>query len=133
MATIYKEILLDAAPEVVWDALKDYGALHERLVVGFVTDARMEGDDRVVTFFNGMVARERLVGMDEGARRLAYSVTESPTGFTHHMASAQVFAEGEGTRFVWITDCLPDGVAGAVDDFMGRGLLALKETLAPGP
>ncbi|MFI0453777.1 SRPBCC family protein [Actinomadura sp. 6N118] len=129
MATIHKEILVDAAPEVVWEALKDYGALHEKLAVGFVTDARMEGDDRIVTFFTGAVARERLVGIDEEARRIAYSVSESPMGFTHHMASAQVFAEGEQARFVWITDCLPHEVAGFVDDFMGRGLLALKKTL----
>ncbi|GAA2586330.1 hypothetical protein GCM10010411_18820 [Actinomadura fulvescens] len=96
MVTVRREIVVDAAPEVVWDALKDYGALHERLAAGFVADVRMEGADRVVTFFSGVEARERLVGIDEAAWRIAYSVTESPMGFTHHMASAQIVAEGEG-------------------------------------
>jgi hypothetical protein len=39
----------------VWDAVRDFGALHHRLVPGFVVEARLEGDDRVVTFFNGAV------------------------------------------------------------------------------
>ncbi|MFG2002924.1 SRPBCC family protein [Spirillospora sp. NPDC048911] len=129
MATIRKEILVDAAPETVWEALKDYGALHTRLAVGFVTDARVEGDDRVITFFNGVVARERLVGIDDGACRIAYSVIESPIGFAQHMASAQVFAEGERSRFVWITDCLPHEAAGVVGDMMSQGLAAMKRTL----
>ena len=34
MASIRKEILLDARPEEVWDAVRDIGALHTRLVPG---------------------------------------------------------------------------------------------------
>jgi hypothetical protein len=41
-ASIYREIILDAGPEEVWDALRDFGAVHERLVPGFVVDARLE-------------------------------------------------------------------------------------------
>jgi hypothetical protein len=36
------EILIAARPEDVWDALRDWGALHERLVPGFVTAALMQ-------------------------------------------------------------------------------------------
>jgi uncharacterized protein YndB with AHSA1/START domain len=32
MASIRKEIHVDAPPEKVWDALRDVGALHERVV-----------------------------------------------------------------------------------------------------
>jgi uncharacterized protein YndB with AHSA1/START domain len=130
MASICKEILIDAPPEKVWDALADFGALHERLVPGFVVAAELHGDVRVITFFNGSVARERLIGTDVDARRLAYTVIDGPLGAAHHNASAQVVAApGGGTRFVWITDVLPDELAAPTGGLMDRGLAVIKETL----
>ena len=61
MASIHEEIRIDTAPEQVWEALATYGAVHTRLAPGFVTDTRLDGDTRIVTFANGMVARERIV------------------------------------------------------------------------
>ena len=49
MATIIKEILIDARPDDVWDAVRDFGQVHKRLVPGFVTECQLEGDTRVVT------------------------------------------------------------------------------------
>jgi carbon monoxide dehydrogenase subunit G len=133
MASIRKEISIDAPPDDVWAALRDFGALHQRLVPGFVTDAQLEGDDvRVVTFFNGVVAREVLVGVDDEARRLAYSVVEGPLGTTHYNGSAQVLADGDGDRgcrFVWIVDVLPHDVAEIVGELMGQGIDVVKRTL----
>lgn len=131
MASICKEIWIDAPAEDVWEALRDFGSLHDRLVPGFVTDAHLESDDvRVVTFFNGAVAREALVGVDEQRRRLVYTVVESPLGSTHHNASAQAFADGErSTRFVWIADVLPDEVAPGMSLLMDQGIGVIKRTL----
>jgi hypothetical protein len=131
MATIIEEVLIDARPDDVWAALRDFGALHERLVPGFVVDCRLDGDDaRVIRFFNGAVAREVLVGVDDDARRLAYSVVAGPLGSTHHNASAQVLAEADGrSRFVWITDVLPDAVAPVIRELMGRGIGVVRQTL----
>ena len=56
-----------AAAADVWDALRDVGALHTRLAVGFVTDGRMEPGARVVTFANGVVARELIVAVDDAS------------------------------------------------------------------
>ncbi len=39
-------------------AVRDFGAVHQRLVPGFVVDSRLDGDACVLTFANGMVARE---------------------------------------------------------------------------
>src|SRR3954471_2788784 len=104
MATIRKEISLDARPDDVWDALRDFHAVHERLVPGFVTDSRRDGDGaRIVTFANGAVAREVLVGVDDEARRLAYCIPEGLPACTHHSASAEVIAKDSGCTFVWIT------------------------------
>jgi carbon monoxide dehydrogenase subunit G len=128
VATIHKEISIDARPEDVWAAVRDVGALHTRLVPGFVVDTRLEDGARVVTFGNGMVARELIVDLDDAARRLVWSVVGGR--FTHHNASAQVFADGDGrTRFVWIADLLPNDLARDVDALMEQGSATIKRTL----
>jgi carbon monoxide dehydrogenase subunit G len=130
MASIRKEISIDVRPDDAWAAVSDFGALHERLVPGFVTDARMDGDDaRIVTFFNGAVARETLVGVDDEARRLAYAIVDGPLEFAHYNGSAQVFPDGEGCRLVWIVDVLPHEYAAVVNDLMERGIAVIKATL----
>ena len=127
MASIRTEILIDARPEDVWDALRDWGAVHERLVPGFVTDTRLDGDDRIVTFFNGAVAREVLVDLDDAVRRIVWSVVDGP--FTHHNAAAQVSSEREDqARFVWTTDLLPNDLAPYIADMMERGTDTVKDT-----
>jgi uncharacterized protein YndB with AHSA1/START domain len=131
MASIYKERTIAASPDEVWAALRDWGALHERLVPGFVTDTQLDGDDRVVTFFNGAVARERLVDLDEDARRLVWSIVDGP--YTHHNGVAQVFAGDDGTaRFVWVADLLPDDLAEVTGGLMERGIETVKQTLEAG-
>jgi carbon monoxide dehydrogenase subunit G len=128
MASIHREVLIDARPEFVWDALRDIGAIHRRLAPGFVTDARLEEGARVVTFGNGMVARELIVDVDEQARRLAWSVVGGQ--MTHHNASAQVFAEGDGrSRFVWIADLLPHELAPVIAGMIDQGLAVIKQTM----
>ena len=130
MASIRRETLIDACPNDVWDALRDFGALHERLVPGFVVDTRLDGNVRIVTFFNGAVAREVLVGIDDEAMRLAYSVVEGPFNSTHHNASAEVVSDGDrGSRFVWTTDVLPDDLAGPTGALMERGIEVIRQTL----
>jgi carbon monoxide dehydrogenase subunit G len=130
MASIHQEIIIDAHPNDVWNGLRDFGAVHQRLVPGFVVDLRLDGDDRIVTFFNGAVARERLVAVDDEQRRLVWSAIESPAGLTHHNASAQVFAAGAGqTRFVWVADILPDQAAETIAALMARGMSTIKQTL----
>ena len=134
MASIRKEILIDARPGDVWDALRDFGAVHERLARGFVTDTQLDGNERIVTFDDGTEAREHLVGVDDEARRLAYAIVESPRGIVHYNGSAQVLPDGEGgTRFVWIVDVLPDDFAGFIDGRMERGAEAIKRTLESSP
>jgi hypothetical protein len=128
MASVHKEVVIDARPEDVWDALRDWGALHERLAPGFATDTRLDGPVRIVTFFSGTVLRELLIDLDDDARRLVWSVVDGP--YTHHNASAQVFAEGQDrTRFVWVADVLPHEAAERMDQFMERGAAVIKQTM----
>jgi uncharacterized protein YndB with AHSA1/START domain len=129
MASIRKEIVIDTPPEKVWDAIRDVGALHERLVPGFVVDTRLEEGARVVTFGNGVVARELIVDLDDTARRLVWAVVESPR-LTHHNASVQVFPEADRrSRVVWIADVLPSEIAGYMAGLLDQGLAVMKKTL----
>jgi carbon monoxide dehydrogenase subunit G len=128
MASIRKEIPLDARPEDVWDAVRDIGALHTRLVPGFVTDTRLEEGARVVTFGNGMVVRELIVDLDDQARRLVWSARGGR--LSHHNASAQVFPDGEKrTRLVWTADLLPNEFAGEIRTMMEHGAAAMTKAL----
>jgi len=132
MASIRKETFVDARPEDVWDAIRDWGALHERLVPGFAVDCRLDGADRIVTFFTGAVLRERLVDSDDDERRLAWSIVDGP--YAHHNGSAQVFDAGHGrSRFVWITDLLPDELQAPTEQLMERGIRTVRETLEAAP
>ena len=127
MATIHREIRIDARPDDVWDAVRDVGAIHKRLVPGFVTDVKMEEGARVVTFGNGMVARELIVDLDDQTRRLAWSAVG--TQMTHHNASMQIFADGDATRAVWIADLLPNALAPTITGMIEHALTAMKKTL----
>lgn len=128
MASIRREVTIDAAPEAVWDALRDVGAIHTRLAKGFVTDVRLNGDTRVVTFGNGMVVEEIVLGVDEELRRVAW--TARGGRLSHHNAAAQVFSEGPSrTRFVWIADILPNELAPTIAGMIEQGLAAIKRTL----
>jgi carbon monoxide dehydrogenase subunit G len=128
MASIHKEILVGARPETVWAALRDVGALHTRVVPGFVVDTRLEDGARVVTFGNGMVARELIVDVDDEARRVVWAVVGGR--FTHHNASVQVFADGNGgSRLVWIADLLPNELAGDIRAMIEQAATVMKPTL----
>ncbi len=127
MATIRKEFLIEAAPDAVWDAMRDVGALHTRLVPGFVTDCKLEGNARIVTFGNGAVAREVIVEVDDEARRIVWSATGER--LSHHNASSQVFAEGGKTKVVWIADLLPNEMKPAIGKMIDAGAAAMQKAL----
>lgn len=127
MASIRREVHIDVRPEAAWAALRDVGALHTRLVPGFVVDTQLEDGDRIVTFANGLVARERIVTVDDAARRLVWSVVGGAP--THHNGAAEVLADPHGCRFVWIADLLPDTLAPAIAAMMDQGIAVIKQTL----
>ena len=129
MASIRKETILDASADEAWDAIRDVGEVHRRLVPGFVRDCRMDGEARVVSFANGLVARELIVDVDDAARRLVWSARSER--LQHHNASLQVYEDGPGRcRLVWIADLLPHAAATAVGAMVEEGLAAMRKTLA---
>ncbi|MFG1677403.1 SRPBCC family protein [Micromonospora sp. NPDC049282] len=130
MAMIRVEAVVDVPAQRVWEAVADVGAVHRRLLPGRVTDARVEGDIRTLTMPDGQQVRELILGIDDGLRRMAYSVVEGQRlPLTYHHAAFQVFDEGDRSRLVWLTDVLPHGMADAVRARVERGIVEMKAAL----
>lgn len=127
MASIHKEIMLAASSSTVWDAVRDFGAVHTRLAPGFVVDTTMEDDARIVTFASGAIAREVLVDCDDARRRLVYAIANER--IKHYNASVQVEDNSGNTRFIWTIDLLPNDIAPYISEQMDLGIVAMKKTL----
>ena len=127
MATLRREISLDVPVEKVWPAIRDFDHVHTRVAPGFLTAGRMDKGDRILTFFNGMVARERLVTSDDQAHRLVYAVVEGQA--SHYNAAVQVFPEGDGSRVVWTIDILPNELAPIIGGMMDQAEGFMKKRL----
>lgn len=126
MASIHNDVSLPAPARDVWDAVRDFGALHHRLVPGFVTACRLDGDARIVTFANGSVAREVLVDCDDARQRLVYTIDNER--LKHYSASVQVIADGEAScRLVWIIDMLPNELAPYVQEQTKAAVIAMHK------
>ena len=135
MASIHRDIPIDARPEDIWDAVRDFRAVHRRLAPGFALDAQVEGDTRIVTFANGSVAREVLVDCDDTRRRLVYAVISERV--KHYNASVQVTADGEAqgkacARLIWIVDLLPNEIAPYIAGQMDQAAAAMQKALNRG-
>jgi carbon monoxide dehydrogenase subunit G len=127
MASLQKDIPIDAHPDDVWAAVRDFGAVH-RLAPGFVLDTQLDGDARIVTFANGNVARELLVDCDDARRRLVYALVSERV--THYNASVQVLADGDArSRMIWTIDLLPNEIAPYVGGQMDLGAAAVQKAL----
>ena len=127
MASIVKEFTVSACPNTVWDAARDVGALHTRLVPGFVVDTKLEPGARIVTFANGMTAKELIIDVDDKRRRIAWSAVGGK--LSHHNASLTVFADGDGSRLVWQADLLPNEMAPVISQMIDYGCAAMKTAL----
>ena len=132
MASIYREFEVRASAESAWAAIRDVGAVHERLARGFVVQTVLEADVRTVTFANGFVVRERIVAIDDEHRRLAYASIGGRA--SHHNAYLQVFPAGsDRTRIVWVTDLLPDEMKAPIEQMVDSGIKSMQATLGDVP
>ena len=131
MASLTHEILTASRPETVWDAIRDIGALHTRLVPGFVVKSELIPGGRRVTFDDGLVIEEPVVDLDEALHRLVW--TSVGTALRHYHASLQVFPrEGGGSRIEWTTYFLPHEAAALIEARMTRAAAAMARALNGG-
>jgi hypothetical protein len=131
MTSVAVEVLTEASPTDVWDAIRDIGALHTRLVPGFVVATERVPGGRRVTFANGMVVTEPIVSLNDDLRRLVWTAQGGPPGLTHYNGAVQVFPrEVGGSRVVWMADVLPDEAAAPMGTMMSEGAAAMNTALA---
>ncbi len=130
MAWARKSVEVNVAAAAVWDAVRDVGNLHTRVAPSLVTHCEMEPDGgaRIVTFGNGMVLREPIIAIDDGAMRVAW--TAQSDDWEHHNASIQVFALNDNRcEAVWTADVLPHKAGETITMIMEMGLGAMKAHL----
>ena len=128
MASIHKQVAVEVGADEAWAALRLVGEAH-KLFAPVLVDGHLEGEIRTVHFANGMVARERIIDVDDERRRVAYSAVDSP-GMAYHHASMQVVDAGPGRcQFIWTTDFLPAGIRGNLTPLIEQGARALKNNL----
>ena len=128
MAYFSHTIVLNVGADQAWDALRDVGNLHTRLVRGFVVECEFDGSARILKFANGVSATERIVAISEPDRRVSWSAVSER--LAHHNASAQVVPEGPGScHFIWSVDVLPDSIAPSIEAMVLAGLQSIKRTL----
>jgi len=131
MATVRREIDIEAAAADVWEIISDFSTGPQRMAPGLVTDCRLDTPEvRVVTFANGTVARERLIGIDHHTRRLAFSIIGDTVHPTHDNASMEVIVSAHNrTHFVFIHDVLPNELATPMGAAMDHAILTLKRAM----
>lgn len=128
MASVSKDITIERSADEVWEVIGDFATGPSRMAPGHVVDTRVEADTRVVTFSDGVVARERFVALDHENRRIVYAVVGDSLQPTHDNASMHVRADGEDRcRLVWIHDVLPDDLAPVLDAAMTHGAAVIKQ------
>jgi hypothetical protein len=128
MASIHKQTALEVDCETAWAVLRQVGEAH-KLFAPVLTDGRLNGDTRTVTFANGMVVREQILDVDNERKRVAYTVLDGP-GMAYHHASMELADAGAGRcQFVWVTDFLPSELAGTLRPLIDQGTEALKRNL----
>jgi hypothetical protein len=128
VATIRSELTTRAPADEVWSAVRDIGALHTRLVSGFVVDTQLEPGARIVTFANGVTVREPIVTLDEEARRLVWTAEGGRA--RHYNAALEVASlPGGATSVVWTADFLPDELHAYFSQAIGAGMAAMQRSL----
>jgi hypothetical protein len=129
VGTLTKEIVTDAGVDAVWDAVRDVGALHTRLVPGFVIDTQLVPGGRRVTFASGAVIEEPIVSCSDALRRLVWTA-KGELPLTHYTGSVRVHARAAGgTRVEWTADFLPDSTGAIIDSMMSAGAEAMHQAL----
>lgn len=112
MATIRRELRIEAPAERVWPFVGDPGRIHEWFPG--IIDCRVEHDGdttiRHVTLATGLTLAEEVVTVDPLLRRFQYRITGGL--FREHLGTVDVIDLGDGTCLgVYSTDARPDVMA----------------------
>src|SRR5438477_10615983 len=105
MASAKAEASIARNPDDIWKVIREFGDLG---YMPGIDSCTVDGDVRTVGTM-GIEVKEQLRDLDDDARRISYSVIESPmTNMTSHLATISVDAEAGGTHFTWEVEVEPD-------------------------
>ena len=127
MASGKAEISIARDPEDVWKLLREFGALTDYMPG--IDSCTVDGDVRTVGTM-GIEVKEQLRDLDDAARRLSYSIVESPlSNLVSHLVTISVDAEGDGTHLTWAVEVEPDELLPVFQGMYDGTVVALKEQL----
>jgi mxaD protein len=127
MADGKAEISIDRSPDDVWKLVREFGGL-ETWMPG-VESCVVDGDVRTIGLM-GIEVKEKLRDLDDSARRISYSVIESPMGnLESHLATIAVDPEGSGSHVTWSVAVSPDDLLGLFVPIYEGSVVELKKKL----
>lgn len=109
MATIRDHARIDASPDDVWTIVADAGGIADW--APGIEPGAVEWDEAAATRtidMGGMKIVEAVVTSDAELRRFQYKITEAPMPFGYHLATIDVFPDGDGTLLVYSCEIEPD-------------------------
>jgi uncharacterized membrane protein len=122
MGTGQAKIDVERPADEVWAVVGDFGG-----IAGWmpgIDSCRVEGEDRVIETM-GMTITEHLVGKDDAARAITYSIVEGAP-VERHEAVVAVTPAGSGCSVTWTVDAAPDEMAELMATIYQQALDALK-------
>ncbi|MCD9874258.1 SRPBCC family protein [Streptomyces guryensis] len=127
ISSVTVDVPVEASAAFTWDVIRDIYAVDTRLIPGFAVTVEKRPDSRVVTFANGMRATERIVELDDDARRLQYQVTDSTV--THHLGTQVVREDDAGVHLMWTTEFAPASLLDFTTTNMRTAAQLMKTTI----
>ncbi|MFI7405604.1 SRPBCC family protein [Streptomyces sp. NPDC049541] len=128
VSSVMVDVVVEASAEFAWDAVRDVHAVDTRLIPGFALHVEKGPGSRTVTFADDMKITERIVEVDDGARKLTYQATEGGP-LTHHLGSQTVREDEEGVHLVWRTEFAPASVVDYATSTMRTTVALMKKTI----
>jgi len=124
MATIRHHARIDASPDQVWAIISDAGAIGDW--APGIGSVEWNGTTRTIDM-GGLKIAEEVVTSDDDLRRFQYKITDAPMPFGYHLATVDVFkdGDGDGTFLVYSCEVEPDEAA----DLMSPVLAGLVDSL----
>jgi carbon monoxide dehydrogenase subunit G len=127
MAEGKAEVSIDRSPDDVWKLVREFGGL-DTWMPG-VESCVVDGDVRTIGLM-GIEIKEQLRGIDDTARRISYSVVESPmSNMESHQATIAVDPEGNGSHVTWTVEVAPDELLGLFVPVYEGSVVELKKKL----
>jgi carbon monoxide dehydrogenase subunit G len=127
MAEGKTEVSIDRSPDDVWKFVREFGGL-DTWMPGVETCV-VDGEVRTIGLM-GIEIKEQLRGIDDSARRISYSVVESPmSNMESHLATIAVDPEGSGSHVTWSVEVSPDELLGLFVPVYEGSVVELKKKL----